>query len=95
MKNHFNSIEQVQRLKEIQALRKVSPHPHIIKLIEVLYDEPTGRLALVFELMDQNLYEAIRGKKQYLNQQKVKFFIFFILKSKGNIKLRKERGKLV
>ncbi|KAL4465914.1 hypothetical protein ABPG74_004151 [Tetrahymena malaccensis] len=81
MKNHFNSIEQVQRLKEIQALRKVSPHPHIIKLIEVLYDEPTGRLALVFELMDQNLYEAIRGKKQYLNQQKVKFYMYQLLKA--------------
>jgi renal tumor antigen len=52
MKNHFNSIEQVQRLREIQALKKVSPHSHIIKLLEVLFDEPTGRLALVFELMD-------------------------------------------
>ena len=25
-------------------------------------DEPTGRLALVFELMDMNLYDAIKGK---------------------------------
>ena len=54
-------------LKEIQALRKLSPHPNIIKLLEVLLsflfsDEPTGRLALVFELMDMNLYEAIKGK---------------------------------
>jgi renal tumor antigen len=24
-------------------------------------DEPTGRLALVFELMDCNMYEAIKG----------------------------------
>jgi hypothetical protein len=24
-------------------------------------DEPTGRLALVFELMDMNLYDAIKG----------------------------------
>lgn len=27
----------------------------------MLYDQPTGRLALVFELMDANLYELIRG----------------------------------
>ena len=26
-------------------------------------DEPTGRLALVFELMDMNLYESIKGKQ--------------------------------
>ena len=29
---------------------------------QVLYDQPTGRLALVFELMDANLYELIRGR---------------------------------
>jgi renal tumor antigen len=50
----------VQRLREIQALKKLSPHPHIVKLIEVLYDEPTGRLALVFELMDMNLFDTIK-----------------------------------
>jgi hypothetical protein len=30
----------------------------------VLYDEPTGRLALVFELMDMNLYEQYESMKQ-------------------------------
>ena len=36
MKNHFDSIEQVNNLREIQALRRLSPHPNIIKLYEVL-----------------------------------------------------------
>jgi hypothetical protein len=31
-------------------------------LISISSDEPTGRLALVFELMEMNLYEAIKGK---------------------------------
>jgi renal tumor antigen len=52
---------QVNNLREIQALRRLSPHEHIISLEEVLYDQPTGRLALVFELMDANLYELIKG----------------------------------
>ncbi|CAK91717.1 unnamed protein product (macronuclear) [Paramecium tetraurelia] len=81
MKNKFTSIEQVNHLREIQALRKLSPHKHIIRLIEVLYDEPTGRLALVFELMEQNLYEHIKGRRQPLNPQKVKSFMFQLLKS--------------
>ncbi|CAD8179014.1 unnamed protein product [Paramecium octaurelia] len=81
MKNKFTSIEQVNHLREIQALRKLSPHEHIIKLIEVLYDEPTGRLALVFELMEQNLYEHIKGRRQPLNPQKVKSFMYQLLKS--------------
>lgn len=49
-------------MREIQALRKLSPHPNIIHLEEVLFDEPTGRLAMVFELMEANLYDLISGK---------------------------------
>jgi renal tumor antigen len=36
MKQCFQSIEQVNHLREIQALRKLSPHEHVIKLLEVL-----------------------------------------------------------
>ena len=36
MKSHFDSFEKVNNLREIQALRRLNPHPHIIKLIEVI-----------------------------------------------------------
>lgn len=81
MKNHFDSIDQVNNLREIQALRRLAGHPNIIKLHEVLYDEPTGRLALVFELMDMNLYEAIKGRRHYLPEQKVKHYTYEMLKA--------------
>lgn len=81
MKNHFESIEQVNTLREIQALKRLSPHPYIIKMVEVLFDKPTGRLALVFELMDMNIYELIRGRKTYLPEAKVKNFMWMLLKS--------------
>lgn len=80
MKNHFDSIEQVNNLREIQALRRLAGHPNIIKLHEILYDEPTGRLALVFELMDMNVYEAIKGRRHYLPEAKTKHYMFEILK---------------
>ena len=31
--------------------------------MEVIYDQPTGRCVLVFELMDCNLYQMIQGQK--------------------------------
>lgn len=81
MKNHFDSLEQVKKLREIQALERLSPHPHIINLFEVLYDEATGWLALVFELMEMNMYEAIKGWPHYLPENWVKFYIYQLMKA--------------
>lgn len=39
-------------------------------------DDPTGRLALVFELMDMNFYEVIKERKTYLPEAKLKLWIF-------------------
>jgi renal tumor antigen len=52
----------VNSLREIQAIKRLSPHPNIITLDEVLFDPPSGRLALVFELLEGNLYELMKGK---------------------------------
>ena len=81
MKNHFDSLEQVNNLREIQALRRLSPHQNIIKLLEVLYDQPTGRLALVFELMDMNVYEMIKGRRHYIAEEKVKNYMYQLMKA--------------
>jgi len=81
MKSTFDSIDQVNNLREIQALRRLGGHPHIVKLNEVLFDEPTGRLALVFELMDMNMYESIRGRRHYLPEGKVQCHVYQLLKA--------------
>jgi renal tumor antigen len=81
MKNYFDSIEQVNNLREIQALRRLSPCPHIVKLYEVLFDKPTGRLALVFELMEMNIYELIRGRRHYLPEEMILNYMFQLAKS--------------
>jgi renal tumor antigen len=58
----------------------------------VYSDEPTGRLALVFELMEMNMYEAIKGNKRnlynnligrpnYLPESRVKGYMYQLLKS--------------
>lgn len=80
MKKAFKSKEQVNRLREIQAVRRLQPHPNIVDLVEVLFDRSTGRLALVLELMDMNLYEFIKGRKQYLGEEKVRSYMYQLLK---------------
>lgn len=85
MKNHFDSIEQVNNLREIQALQRLSPHPHVVTLFEVLYDRPSGRLALVFELMQMNFYELIRGRRHYLAEPTLKNYIFQLCKAMSHM----------
>lgn len=53
----------------------------IFLMICIHSDEPTGRLALVFELMDMNMYEAIKGRRHYLPEQRVKYYMYQVLKS--------------
>jgi renal tumor antigen len=36
MKGRFTSLEQVNNLREVQALKRLSPHPNIVKLLEVI-----------------------------------------------------------
>lgn len=80
MKKPFKSKEQVNRLREIQAVRRLQPHPNIVQLMEVLFDRSTGRLALVFELMEMNLYELIKGRRQYLNEERLMSYMYQMLK---------------
>uniref|UniRef100_A0A7S3Q2L4 Protein kinase domain-containing protein n=1 Tax=Chaetoceros debilis TaxID=122233 RepID=A0A7S3Q2L4_9STRA len=72
MKQSFDSFDQVNNLREIQALKRLTPHPHIVDLEEVLYDGPSGRLAIVFELMDANLYDLISGRREHLDKELVR-----------------------
>lgn len=44
-------------------------------------DQPTGRLALVFELMDMNIYELIRGRRHYVAEDRVKSYMYQLIKS--------------
>lgn len=80
MKNHFDSVDHVNRLREIQALRRLSPHANIVKLLEVLYDRSTGRLALVFELMEMNAYELVKGRRKYLAPDRLLHISYSLLK---------------
>eukprot|EP00696_Hemimastix_kukwesjijk_P014746 gnl/Hemi2/28792_TR9546_c0_g1_i1.p1 gnl/Hemi2/28792_TR9546_c0_g1~~gnl/Hemi2/28792_TR9546_c0_g1_i1.p1 ORF type:complete len:388 (+),score=25.08 gnl/Hemi2/28792_TR9546_c0_g1_i1:169-1332(+) len=81
MKHRYSSYEQVYNLREVQALRRLSPHANIVKMIEVIYDQPSGSLSLVFELMDVNIYELIKDRTDYLPEKLTKLYMFQLLKA--------------
>ena len=69
MKREFESLDEVYELNEIQALRRLRGHPNIVQLKEILFDGL--KLALVFELMQMNIYEAIKNRRSYLPESRV------------------------
>lgn len=81
MKQHYDGVEQVNNLREIQAMRRLNPHANIIGLHEIIYDKKTGTVALICELMDMNIYEMIRGRRHYLPEIKIKNYMYQLLKS--------------
>nr|XP_023417839.1 MAPK/MAK/MRK overlapping kinase isoform X2 [Cavia porcellus] len=81
MKQHFDSVEQVNNLREIQALRRLNPHPNILTLHEVVFDRKSGSLALICELMDMNIYELIRGRRRPLSERKIMLYMYQLCKS--------------
>ncbi|XP_074651278.1 MAPK/MAK/MRK overlapping kinase-like isoform X2 [Tubulanus polymorphus] len=81
MKQHYDGVEQVNNLREIQALRRLNPHVNILELHEVIFEKKSGVLVLVCELMDMNIYELIRGRRQFLPEPKIKSYMYQLCKS--------------
>ena len=79
LKKSYTTIEEVERLREIKALKALSDHPNIVKLHEVLYHKQSGRVSLVLELMDMNLYEMFRSRRSRFPEEKVLRWTFQIL----------------
>ena len=52
-----------------------------LRLTERYIYSKVGKLALVFELMDMNLYECLKNKKNPLTFQKIKFYMFQVLRA--------------
>ncbi|XP_073683213.1 MAPK/MAK/MRK overlapping kinase-like isoform X2 [Garra rufa] len=81
MKQTIESVDQAHSLREVQAMKRLSPHPNILQLQELIYDKDTGTLSLICELMEMNIYEFIKGRQCPLAESKVKHYMFQLCRS--------------
>ncbi|KAI8841764.1 kinase-like domain-containing protein, partial [Chytridium lagenaria] len=79
-RKHFQSMEEIEGLREIQALRRLNPHQNVIDLEDVIFDPKHGILSLNFDLMDCNLYELISKKHAPITEMKGKVYMHQICK---------------
>jgi protein kinase len=76
MKKPFSSWDECLNLREVKSLRKFNS-PFIVKLKEVF--RVNDELHLVFEFMEENLYELIKDRAQGLPEPQIKSIISQIL----------------
>uniref|UniRef100_A0A1A8QDD3 MOK protein kinase n=1 Tax=Nothobranchius rachovii TaxID=451742 RepID=A0A1A8QDD3_9TELE len=81
MKQRINSLEQANNLREVQAMRRLSPHANIIQLHDLIFDKESGTVSLICELMEMNIYEHIQGRQTPLHDQTVKNYMYQLLKA--------------
>uniref|UniRef100_A0A8C3ASM4 MOK protein kinase n=1 Tax=Cyclopterus lumpus TaxID=8103 RepID=A0A8C3ASM4_CYCLU len=81
MKQTINSLEQANNLREVQAMKRLSPHANIIQLHELIFDKETGTVSLICELMEMNIYEFIQGRQTPLPDNTVKNYMYQLCKS--------------
>ncbi|XP_066541937.1 MAPK/MAK/MRK overlapping kinase-like isoform X2 [Hoplias malabaricus] len=81
MKQSINSLEQAHNLREVQAMKRLSPHPNILQLHELVFDQDTRTLSLICELMEMNTYEMIRGRQHPLAESKVIHYMYQLCKA--------------
>lgn len=81
LKKRYRSIEEVNKLPEVLYLRALQGHPNIVKLYDVMFDSTNGYVAMVFELMDVNLYELVRDNKKPYDEKTSLLLIYQLLKA--------------
>ncbi|XP_072545940.1 MAPK/MAK/MRK overlapping kinase-like isoform X2 [Salminus brasiliensis] len=81
MKQSINSLEQAHNLREVQAMKRLSPHPNILQLHELIFDHDRRTLSLICELMEMNIYELTRGRQYPLAESKVKQYMYQLCKA--------------
>ena len=76
MKKKFTTWEECVSLREIKSLRKLS-HQNIVKLKEVI--RSNDELYLVFEFIDQNIYQVMRDRPEVLDGNAIRSIVYQVL----------------
>lgn len=80
-KKRYRTHEEINRLPEIVALRRLSGHPNISTLYDVMYEPSSGTAALILDLMDLNLFEFIKENKQPVSEDVALLLIYQLLRA--------------
>ena len=88
LKKKYRKLEQCYELREVQSLQKLCKenlssqkgYDNIIKLKEIIFEKKTGKLSLVFEYMETDLYELMKKRSpSRLSEDEIKDITYQML----------------
>ena len=88
LKKKYRKLEQCYELREVQSLQKLCKeslssqkgYDNIIKLKEIIFEKKNGKLSLVFEYMETDLYELMKKRSpSRLSEDEIKDITYQIL----------------
>ena len=88
LKKKYRKLEQCYELREVQSLQKLCKenlssqkgYDNIIKLKEIIFEKKTGKLSLVFEYMETDLYELMKKRSpSRLSEEEIKDITYQML----------------
>ncbi|BFZ64496.1 Serine/threonine protein kinase [Saitoella coloradoensis] len=63
MKKTYANFSECLALREVQALRTIPRHTHIVHILDIFLDQSTHKLHIVMESMDGNLYQLMKSRE--------------------------------
>ena len=88
LKKKYRKLDQCYELREVQSLQKLCKeslssqkgYDNIIKLKQIIFEKKTGKLSLVFEYMETDLYELMKKRSpSCLSEEEIKDITYQML----------------
>lgn len=73
---NYATEDEAMKSQELSTLRKLEHHKNILSLIDFVYEPSKGTLTLIFDLMDQSMYDYIKNRNKRLPETKCKGFLY-------------------
>lgn len=89
LKQRYKNVQEVTCIREVQALKASQSCNLVCRIIEILFDQRTGKLAFVFEFYDCCLYDLIRHRQERFLPNQLKWYCFQICTSVFELQTKK------
>lgn len=77
----FACVEEVEEYSELKTFKRLTSHPHVLQLVDYVYEPDQGTLTLIFNLMDMSLYDYIKDRRRKLAESRCKNYIYQLVQA--------------